>query len=118
MSNDSKYVRLYPERAVLPIRRFLEALLVTAKSSGDAVVEASAVERALDDLDSLGFPDNEPLFLLRGQDILAPEAVRRYVEEVERSGAFGGVDRNGEAMQDIIDHADDMERWQPRKLPD
>ncbi len=87
MSNDSKYVRLYPERAVAPVRAALEEckrLAIDHIRAADAAVKADVYAAdalmgiaktcldALAGLDQLGFPKNEPLFLLRGQDILAP----------------------------------------------
>ena len=63
----------------------------------------SAVEKA--------DPD-EPLFVLRGQDILAPEIVREWAHRLRVSG--------GDAAKviDALNIADRMEEWQVKKLPD
>lgn len=51
-------------------------------------------------------PEDEPVFLLRGKDICAPEAVRHWALSARRKGA----------SMDIIDaaftQADAMEHWQ------
>lgn len=106
MANDSKYTRLYPERAVAPLRAAVTAMLYTPDT-----VTRKAVADALDGLDRLGFPPDEPLFLLRGQDTLAPAAVAFYFDRWRHAGLpmeLGHSQRFIEAM----------EGWQPRKLPD
>ncbi len=110
MSNDSKYGRLYPERAVASIRNRVvnerDALL-----KGGNLAGASLWTDVLDLLESEGFPPDEPLFLLRGQDELAPAAVAFYFDHWLAAGLpmeLGHKERFIEAM----------ERWQPRKLPD
>lgn len=58
--------------------------------------------------------DDEPCFVLRGQDFLAPIAMRFYADLVE--GAIpppGG--RNMAA--NIREQAERMASWPPRKLP-
>ena len=72
---------------------------------------------ALETLDDLGFPPDEPLFLLRGQDRLAPDMVRQYIRLVEsEEGAFSG---NRQAViNHLYEFLNRMERWEPRKLPD
>lgn len=120
--NDSKYGRLYPERAVLPIRRLCENLLasiVGSQTAQQTMVQASALRRALNDLDALGFPPDEPLFLLRGQDELAPDTVRAYIDLIEQSlGAFGGIAKQTKVIEHLYEFAALMEAWEPRKLPD
>ena len=79
MANDNKYVRLYPERAVAPLRAATSVLLemlTGERSTADRPEYITLAKLALIDLDELGFPPDEPLFLLRGQDTLAPEIVR------------------------------------------
>ncbi len=110
MSNDSKYERLYPERAVAPLRKLAERWLTWAsRMDAKGAAELSGV---LNDLETLGFPADEPLFLLRGQDVLAADAVRFYAELVMETG--------NEALDAdaLIAFADRMRRWTPRKLPD
>ena len=111
--NSSKYDRLYPERAVKPLREIVAKLLET-----EEVMEGAAqdCQEALDALDSLGFPPDEPLFLLRGQDVLAGEMVHCYAQTVRDhpdSHMRTAMDANH-----IDDHADLMDLWTPRKLPD
>ena len=110
MTNDSKYVRLYPERAVAPIREVVKRLLAGADRRW------GEIEEALKDLDRLSFPPDEPLFLLRGQDELASCAVRHYAEDVRLSKIKEPM--RSEMRTHLLDHAEIMERWQPRKLPD
>lgn len=119
MANDNKYVRLYPERAVAPIRDALKGIIADGPGLGATTSVAVAME-ALQDLERLGFPPDEPLLLLRGQDTLAPDTVRFYAERVYRAGAFGGKGspQFNNALVHLEAHADAMERWQPRKLPD
>lgn len=60
-------------------------------------------------------PDDEPVFLLRAQDIVAPNIVRQWAS----LALVNGVDR---AMVDrALAHADRMQEWQRvhgRKIPD
>ncbi|KKM51395.1 hypothetical protein LCGC14_1555510 [marine sediment metagenome] len=109
MPNDSKYIRLYPERAVAPLRAVFDRLI-----QGE-VVPTPELATARLTLDEDGFPEDEPLFLLRGQDTLAPLSVRGYAMMAQDAGAFGG---SVEVYEHIRDFADRMERWEPRKLPD
>jgi hypothetical protein len=58
-------------------------------------------------------PEEEPLFLMRGQDVLAPIAIRFYADLVE------AVCPDGEAVAEgIRNQADRMAGWGYRKLPD
>jgi hypothetical protein len=60
-------------------------------------------------------PADEPCFVLRAQDKLAPDAVRAYADLVET--AVGG--REGEDRAEALrTRADEMEAWPTRKLPD
>lgn len=117
-NGDDKYGRLYPERAVEKARAILQEIIdsgVVGWSTRAAPEVTHNVAGALDDLDRLGFPPDEPLFLLRGQDVLAPGTVRFYGYEWGRR--LDRLDAQDVARH-IDDHADAMERWQPRKLPD
>ena len=66
--------------------------------------------------DSTGkIPADEPVFLVRGQDVCAPATLRAWADEAEKQGA----------NQDIIDlvrsQAITMEEWQAEnhsKIPD
>lgn len=117
MSNDSKYIRLYPERAVAPLRRAAQEHLEAYRKGGNLLAVAHW-EEALNALDEQGFPPDEPLFVLRGQDILAPGAVRFYASRVYDMEAFGGDGKNGAILDHIRAHADRMDAWHPRKMPD
>lgn len=60
-------------------------------------------------------PADEPVFLLRGQDIAAPGTLRDYAN---RAGAAGA---SPELIEKVRAHADLMERWQEDngfKIPD
>jgi hypothetical protein len=56
-------------------------------------------------------PRDEPVFLLRGQDALAPLAVREWIKAAKLNGAVTA------AMQ-AEQQAAAMEAWPRRKLPD
>lgn len=57
-------------------------------------------------------PNGEPLFLVRGQDKLAPGLVRYWAGAARARGC--GEDKVQEAMQ----CATAMEQWPKRKFPD
>jgi hypothetical protein len=60
-------------------------------------------------------PADEPVFLLRGQDAIAPTAVRIYAQ---RAGAAGA---SPEFVKAAEDQADAMDQWQKEhggKTPD
>lgn len=121
MTNDSKYGRLYPERAVKPLFDLVEGLLVKVSRSyaGSTIgVRSEDLRAALNAHEDNCFPPDEPLLLLRGQDTLAPDTVRYYATRVYNEGAFGGDANNGPVIDHIRAFADLMEQWKPRKLPD
>lgn len=60
-------------------------------------------------------PEDEPCFVLRGQDLLAPAAVRAYADSVEAT-VGGEVGRRRAAL--IRERADMLAGWRNRKLPD
>jgi hypothetical protein len=115
--NDSKYGRLYPERAVKPLLDLAFSLINDGRLGHTT---HDALRAAVIDLHGLSFPEDEPLFLLRGQDALAPWAVRHYAGDVAMSEAFGG--QLSSSQVDTIHHleelADRMQAWEPRKNPD
>ncbi len=57
-------------------------------------------------------PDDEPVFLIRGQDVAAGDAVRDYAERARAAGCG----------QDLIDaclaHAERMDAWPKKKTAD
>ncbi|CAN0468631.1 unnamed protein product [Phaeothamnion confervicola] len=56
--------------------------------------------------------DNEPLFVLRGQDKLAPALVREWARLAAENGC------PPDKVQEARNLADAMDRWLPRKYPD
>jgi hypothetical protein len=56
--------------------------------------------------------DNEPLFVMRAQDALAPELVREWANRAEANGC--PAEKTAGARQ----LADQMEAWPNRKMPD
>ena len=56
--------------------------------------------------------DDEPIFVLRAQDMLAPDLVRQWAVYA----AFN--DCPDEKVQEALDIADRMEAWSNRKMPD
>ena len=60
-------------------------------------------------------PDNEPVFLIRGQDLAAPAALRAYAMLAHENGA------KRDLVDAVLDHVRLMEEWQrqiARKTPD
>lgn len=55
-------------------------------------------------------PDDEPVFLIRGQDKFAAEAVRGYARLVQND--------NPEMAKVCRDWADKMDAWPKKKSPD
>jgi hypothetical protein len=66
--------------------------------------------------DLLGkIPDNEPVFLLRAQDLAAPDTVREWCRLAHKNGA------SVETLMSAYKQASAMEEWQrknARKTPD
>ena len=58
--------------------------------------------------------DDEPIFVLRAQDFLAPAAVTRWLHLAYVNGAMLGTARRAEAQAVVAA----MESWPTRKLPD
>ncbi len=75
---------------------------VTGKYSEVHVVKA----------DGTPIPDDEPVFVLRAQDILAPIAVHHYAR------LFYGATGDYHHSSEIHAFAQVMTTWEPRKLPD
>jgi hypothetical protein len=60
-------------------------------------------------------PENEPVFLIRAQDITAPKVVRYWAVQAEREGAKKDIIRAAQKW------ASRMEKWQRdhmKKIPD
>lgn len=83
------------------------------------------------DLEKAGLKlhDGEPWFLIRGQDVLAPEAVESYIELLRREGETrsayaadksGTLKRSAEELEGFVEQ---IRHWQSKnrdkvKLPD
>lgn len=60
-------------------------------------------------------PADEPVFLIRGQDMAGPQALREYAKAASALGA------STKLVTLVLDHAKRMEEWQrvfARKVPD
>ena len=57
-------------------------------------------------------PKDEPVFLIRGQDLLAPGVLRYYADEAKRAHVDPRIARS------VRDQAKKMEAWHKHKLPD
>jgi len=57
-------------------------------------------------------PEDEPVFLLRGQDVAAPSAVRSWAQKVDQ---LGGDKR---LVRAALGFAQEMEDWPKKKVPD
>ena len=66
--------------------------------------------------DPLGLvPDDEPVFLIRGQDLAAVATLRYYAMQAHKNGAANDL------ITAVLDHANAMADWQrtvARKTPD
>jgi hypothetical protein len=58
-------------------------------------------------------PDDEPVFLLRGQDQFAAEVLRYYAYLVQRSKGHDEM-----LVQRTVDQAAAMDAWPKKKAPD
>lgn len=56
--------------------------------------------------------DDEPIFVLRAQDALAPEVIRYWAERAEQAGCGPAKVREAQEI------ARAMERWPARRNPD
>jgi hypothetical protein len=57
-------------------------------------------------------PEDEPVFLLRGQDKFAWQVVSLYADLAQRGGA------SPELVASCREHAQKMKEWQTKKIPD
>jgi hypothetical protein len=64
--------------------------------------------------------DDEPIFVLRAQDRLAPALVREWVRQMSMHAALNNL--NADEIQarakEALELADRMEQWPTRKYPD
>ena len=118
---ENKYGPIYTETQVGPligvVRRLVTGKFAHLPLSADP--ENRTLNEVLAHLNAAAFPAEEPMFLLRGQDRLAPAAVLSYANFVrETEGAFGEGLTKAEALDGIEMVAAMMANWTPRKLPD
>lgn len=57
-------------------------------------------------------PDDEPVFLLRAQDIIAPDLVAAWAKLAAQNGV------SHEMCSLALSHADRMREWPKKKTPD
>lgn len=55
----------------------------------------------------LGIPEDEPIFILRGQDVIAPDAIRAYARKCK---LMGFVSQRFTSQVEVC--ADEMASWQ------
>ena len=70
-----------------------------------------AKDTKYNDVDVEGIPEDEPIFVLRAQDVFAIATIKFYQELRESSGDLGGAND--------LDHTISMfKSWKPKKIPD
>lgn len=62
-------------------------------------------------------PDEEPLFVVRGQDVLAPGTIRHWCQLYREQLGLKFLEHH-EKHDNALRIALDMSHWTPRKLPD
>jgi hypothetical protein len=77
---------------------------------------AEIVEKIISNIHGGHIPLTEPVFLLRGQDIHAPEAVRNWARLNASRKNAGGC--SAEMVSMAMDHADAMQAWPVNKVAD
>lgn len=63
------------------------------------------------DLNEIAAPD-EPVFVIRGQDVVSGDAVRAWADLAERAGAAPDI------VWSARQHAMRMDDYRPKKIPD
>lgn len=66
----------------------------------------------IEKVDGTPIPDDEPVFILRAQDVLAPIAIHYYAR------IFYGAVGDYHHASEIHAFAQAMTAWEPRKMPD
>lgn len=66
-------------------------------------------------LDGKPIPEDEPIFVLRGQDALAARIVHLYADEYREIAVNDPWHQD--KVSDIRAIADRMEAWRPKKMP-
>lgn len=111
---DLKYGRLFTEDDVVAIVR--EVLVVHGLNPMGARHYAAEGLRKIEQ--ATRFPADEPLFLLRGQDIAAPRAIADGCDgEADYLACARSADAGHEHLTAIEHAADEMRAWQ-RANPD
>jgi hypothetical protein len=54
-------------------------------------------------------PEDEPVFLIRGQDVVAPEVLRFYALRAD------GIGAHSDLVEAVEEHAERMREWQKKK---
>lgn len=95
--------------------RMAQLLRAADESPTNILVDAdfrAQAEAALKEFEAKGYAEDEPIFLLRGRDQLAADAVRHWGARASVAGV------NGDKVVEALEIASAMERFSPRRLPD
>ena len=77
---------------------------------------ANAYGNLLECISDIKIHRDEPVFLLRGQDALAPHVIRQWASALESSS--DGANGASLMAQVAVRQAEKMEHWMIRKMPD
>jgi hypothetical protein len=103
---DGKYGRLFTQEDVERLfGSAVESASQMGVGEGDLTRVREALSAARDGMASSRFPADEPLFLLRGKDLLAPVAVQAYGRQLFELGDVGMA----QAVEEVLDG---MRGWQ------
>jgi hypothetical protein len=121
---NDKVICVKSKKAVLEavdvLRAQLNAFNLNVQGEIPEDVLQTAHDKAVDALitltDALNgkIPDSEPVFLLRGQDQLAPHIIGQWANILQSTGQEGASIMSMAAIR----HSEKMLAWRPRKLPD
>lgn len=100
---EAKYGRLFTQEEV---EELLEDAVTAASGMGVGEGDVTRMREALNGakgerLAGGRFPEDEPLFLLRGQDLYAPVAIRAYAEHLLEQGDVGMAGEVDEQLQRV-----------------
>lgn len=73
--------------------------------------------RRIVDLDGK-IPEEEPVFLLRGQDQFAPATLRKYCDLLEEEAHLHNNEALMQMAQELREHVRQMLLWKYSKVPD
>lgn len=91
--------------------RLAEALRAVLEDSYTPPEFAKQPRAVLEEFDAKGYQEHEPIFVLRGRDELAPEAVKHWAAK----GYLQRVD--GDKLVQALDIAEAMEHFTGRRAP-